>query len=142
MFVHKNFPKSVNTKILPLLTMSVSGLKFSWISPFSVNTKFLPLITMCVPGLKFSGISPFSANTKILPLLTMMNLPPSLTRSFEIRVARLDRLFWSRPWACSPRVLPADTKGDRVVLVVLGSKSSCSGGKSLETRGFWPALGT
>ena len=60
MFVHKNFPESVNTKILHLFTMYVPGLKFSWVSPFSVNTK-------------------------ILPLLTMMNLPPSLTRIFEIR---------------------------------------------------------
>ena len=60
MFVHKNFPESVNTKILHL-------------------------ITMYVPRLKFSGISPFSVNTKILPLLTMKNLPPSLTRIFEIR---------------------------------------------------------
>ena len=60
MFVHKNFPEIVNTKILHLITMYVPGLKFSWISPFSFNTK-------------------------ILPLLTMTNLPPSLTRIFEIR---------------------------------------------------------
>ena len=85
MFVHKNFPESVNTKILHLITMYVPGLKFSWVSPFSVNTKILPLLTMSVPGLKFSWISPLNVNTKILPLLTLKNLPSSLTRIFEIR---------------------------------------------------------
>ena len=120
--------------------MCVPGLKFSWALPYSVNTKTFSLLTMCVLGLNFSYALPYSVNTKNYASVTMCCFPPSLIVSGEIRGAKSDRLFWSRLWVCSPRVLPADTKGRGVIFGIFGSKTSCPGRNNPKFVGKTPEL--